>query len=63
MNPRNMMYLQASITILGIICLLTGRTGFGVFCLLAAMGPSVYARIMTRYPPRIKPQHHPSDPG
>ncbi|WP_431709509.1 hypothetical protein [Glutamicibacter uratoxydans] len=63
MSPRNMMLLQVSIMIFGIISMLTGRTGFGVFCLLAAMTPSIYVRIVGRFPQQAKPQHSSSDPG
>lgn len=58
MNPKTMMLLQGSIAVIGIFSLLAGRTGFGVFCLLAAMAPSFYARMLAGRPPRTKPRHH-----
>lgn len=58
MSPRTLMLIQGAVTVIGIISLLSGRTGFGVFCLLAAMAPSIYARMTAGKPRNSKPRHH-----
>lgn len=54
-----MMLLQGFITLVGIISLLSGATGFGVFCLLVAMAPSIYDHY--RRQNRTTRHHHGSE--
>ena len=59
MSPRTMMLIQVSIAVIGIFSLLSGRTGFGLICLLIAMAPSFVNRMNTGA--RKRKQHHPTD--
>lgn len=59
MSPRSMTLLQGFITLVSIISLLSGATGFGVFCLLVAMAPSIYDHY--RRQNRTTRHHHGSD--